>query len=209
MDSINFESLLRNPKWIIGYSDVTALHLKLQQLGIASIHADMPVDLPNKSKQTQTSLKQCIFQEPLNICYSSTKKYVKRSVKGQLIGGNLSVIYSVLGTNGLPSFKNKILFIEDLDEYLYHIDRMMLNLYRNGILSEINGLIVGGMSRMNDNAIRFGKSANEIIEFYTKALNIPVAYGFPAGHLQENLALVFGRKVKLEVEDHKVSLEYF
>lgn len=208
LDKLNFDLLEKHPKWIIGYSDITVLHLKLQQLGIASLHSDMPVDICSKSQNTRLSLQQSLFGKTYHINYLSNFKNQTGVVEGELVGGNLSVIYSVLGTKDLPDFKNKILFIEDLDEYLYHIDRMLLNLSRNGILSEICGLIIGGMSSIHDNSIPFGKSAYEIIEFYTLNLNIPVAYDFPAGHLEENLALTLGRNVRLRVEGKSVNLQY-
>jgi muramoyltetrapeptide carboxypeptidase len=208
LDKLNFDFYEKHPKWIIGYSDITVLHLKLQQLGIASLHADMPVDICSKSQNTRLSLQQSLFGKTYHINYISNFKNQTGLAEGELVGGNLSVLYSVLGTEDLPNFKNKILFIEDLDEYLYHIDRMLLNLSRNGILSKIRGLIVGGMSSMHDNSIPFGKSAYEIVEFYTQNLDIPVAFDFPAGHLKENLALTLGRNVRLEVEGKAVNLQY-
>jgi muramoyltetrapeptide carboxypeptidase len=208
LDKLNFDFYEKHPKWIIGYSDITVLHLKLQQLGIASLHADMPVDICSKSQNTRLSLQQSLFGKTYHINYISNFKNQTGLAEGELVGGNLSVLYSVLGTEDLPNFKNKILFIEDLDEYLYHIDRMLLNLSRNGILSKIRGLIVGGMSSMHDNSIPFGKSAYEIVEFYTQNLDIPVAFDFPAGHLNENLALTLGRNVRLEVEGKAVNLQY-
>jgi len=208
LDRIDFEPLVKHPKWIVGYSDVTALHLKLQQLKIASIHADMPVDFSRRSNETLESLKQCLFQNGYNLNYSSNADAISGQCEGVLVGGNLSVLYSVLGTTGLPSFKNTLLFLEDVDEYLYHIDRMLLNLKRNGILSQLSGLIVGGMTSMNDNAIPFGYSANEIIYNHVSEYKYPVAFDSPSGHLKNNLAMVFGAKLRLTVDENSVEIVY-
>ena len=208
IDAIDFKPLIDQPKWIIGYSDVTALHLHLNHLGIASLHAQMPVDIQHKSPQTIESLRQSLCQKPFNINYTS--KFPSRSgrAQGELLGGNLSVLYSILGSASQPNFKDKILFLEDLDEYLYHIDRMMLNLYRSGILNQLKGLIIGGMNAMNDNDVSFGKTAYEIIDDYAKQLHIPVAYDCPTGHTYDNLALTLGAKINLKVNKNKVSIEY-
>jgi muramoyltetrapeptide carboxypeptidase len=129
--------------------------------------------------------------------------------KGILVGGNLSILYSLLGSPSAIDCTDKILFIEDLDEYLYHIDRMMLNLKRNGCLESLKGIIVGGMTKMKDNDIPWGKDANQIIEDVTKNLNIPIIYNFPAGHMADNRALIMGKTVTLEANDleSKVSFE--
>ena len=208
LDHIDFSPLLKNPKWIIGYSDITSLHLHLQHLGLVSLHAQMPVDIENKSEKTVESLRQSLFENSFDIEYQS--EFVSRSgeCQGGLIGGNLSVLYSTIGTQPISDFNNKILVLEDLDEYLYHVDRMMLNLFRIGLLKQISGLIVGGMTEMNDNTIPFGQTANEIIDSYAKELNIPVAYDAPFGHKYDNLALSLGETVTLKVVKHKVSIRY-
>jgi len=208
IDQIDFSPLLKNPKWIIGYSDITALHLQLQKIGICSLHAQMPVGIENKSVTTRQSLRKSLFDKPYDIHYNSKFKSKSGYAEGQLIGGNLSVLYSVLGSKSVPDFKDKILFIEDLDEYLYHIDRMMLSLSRQGLLKQLKGLIIGGMTDMNDNKIPFGQNAHEIIKHYTKNLKIPIAYDCPTGHTYENLALTLGAKIKLEIIDNNVAIEY-
>ncbi|RRO13514.1 S66 peptidase family protein [Flavobacteriaceae bacterium 14752] len=208
IDQIDFTPLLKNPKWIIGYSDITALHLQLQKIGICSLHAQMPVGIENKSETTRESLKQSLINKPFDIQYASKFKSRNGHAKGQLIGGNLSVLYSVLGSKSVTDFQDKILFLEDLDEYLYHIDRMMLSFRRQGILKQLNGLIIGGMSAMNDNSIPFGKSAYEIIEYYTKDIEIPIAYDCPVGHEFDNYALTLGATIELKVENNQVSIKY-
>jgi muramoyltetrapeptide carboxypeptidase len=208
LDRIDFSPLLENPKWIIGYSDVTALHLQLQQLGLVSLHAQMPLDIEKKSEKTIESLRQSLFEKPFDISYVSSFSSRNGECEGELIGGNLSVLYSVLGTHPISDFHQKILILEDLDEYLYHIDRMMLNLFRTGLLKQISGLIIGGMTDMNDNSISFGQTANEIIDSYAKRLNIPVAYNAPFGHVSDNLAMCLGKKVTLRIVENKVSITY-
>lgn len=209
LDLVDFSMLNTHPKWIIGYSDVTAIHLHLQSLGIASLHAQMASGIESKSASTSEELKNVVFENKLQIEYASTHpNQVNGEVKGEVLGGNLSVLYSAIGSKSMPSFKNKILFIEDLDEYLYHIDRMMQNLKRSGLMSEISGLIVGGMSDMNDNSVAFGKTAEEIIYEAVKDLNIPVAFNFPAGHLETNLPIIFGKSAHLSVTSERVQLTY-
>lgn len=208
LDKIDFSPLLDQPKWVIGYSDVTALHLQLQHLRYCSLHAQMPVDIQNKSSKTIESIKQSLFEKSYEISYASKFPSQSGLAKGQLIGGNLSVLYSVLGSKAIPDFKDKILFIEDLDEYLYHIDRMMLNLYRSGILNQLKGLIIGSLSDMNDNSTPFGQTAEEIIAHYTNKFDMPVAYNCPVGHGFENLALTLGANIELSVNNNDVSIVY-
>ena len=121
--------------------------------------------------------------------------------KGRLIGGNLSVLYSITGSISDADMESKILFIEDLDEYLYHIDRMMMNLKRSGKLKGLAGLIVGGMTDMKDNTVPFGKTAEEIIHDAVAEYSFPVVYGFPAGHIPNNFPLILGSEVTLNVSD--------
>ena len=209
LDLVNFSILKTQPKWLIGYSDVTAIHLHLQSLGIASLHAQMASGIEGKSASTSDELKNVMFGNKLQIEYASRHpNQVNGEVKAEVVGGNLSVLYSAIGSHSMPDFTSKILFIEDLDEYLYHIDRMMQNLKRSGLLSRISGLIVGGMTNMNDNSIPFGRKAEEIIFEIVKDLNIPVAFNFPAGHVETNLPLIFGKSAHLSVTSERIQLSY-
>lgn len=209
LDLVDFSALKTHPKWLVGYSDVTAIHLNLQSLGIASLHAQMASAIETKSASTSEELKNVLFGEQLQIEYASRHpNQINGEVNGEVIGGNLSVLYSAIGSQSMPSFKGKILFLEDLDEYLYHIDRMMQNLKRGGILNKISGLIVGGMTDMNDNSIPFGKTAEDIIYEAAKNLNIPVAFKFPAGHVETNLPIIFGKTAGLSVTSECVKLSY-
>ncbi|WP_203294787.1 S66 peptidase family protein [Luteirhabdus pelagi] len=210
LDSLDFSSFLNNPKWIIGYSDITALHCHIQGLGVESLHAQIALGLEHKTKETLASIKKVLFDEPYSISYTVEEKNKNRigEAEGELIGGNLSVLYSLIGSSSSPKTDGKILFIEDLDEYLYHIDRMMQNLKRNGMLKNLRGLIVGGMNNMNDNTIPFGKTAEEIIREAVSAYDYPVCFNFPAGHIEDNRALILGRNGTLAVTENSVSLTF-
>ncbi|AFU68644.1 muramoyltetrapeptide carboxypeptidase LdcA [Psychroflexus torquis ATCC 700755] len=209
IDHIDFSSLKKQPKWIIGYSDVTAIHMHLQSIEIASLHAQMAFDIEAKSNSTSTQLQKVLFGENAGISSQNIHPLQKNgTASGEIIGGNLSVLYSLLGSSSAPSFKGKILFLEDLDEYLYHIDRIMQNLKRSGILKVIKGLIVGGMTQMNDNTVPFGKTAEEIISEAVQVYDYPVCFQFPVGHTQDNLPLIFGKVARLEVSSSQIQLTY-
>ncbi len=201
LDLLDFTKFKHNPKWIVGFSDVTVLHSHLNRLGIASIHGTMPISLPRATDEAKETLCRSLFGEPLSYTLTCDALNHLGTAKGTLVGGNLSILYSLLGSESAVDCKDKILFIEDLDEYLYHVDRMMLNLKRNGCLSGLKGIIVGSMTKMNDNEIPWGKNALEIIEDAIKDLKIPVLYNFPAGHIQDNRALILGKEVTLEVNE--------
>ena len=201
IDKIDFSKFKQNPKWIVGFSDVTVLHSHLNKLGFQSIHAVMPVGIPKATTEAKESLQKALFGEPLEYTLTCDAINHQGKAKGELIGGNLSILYSLLGSESAIDCKDKILFLEDLDEYLYHVDRMMMNLKRNGCLTSMKGIIIGAMTKMNDNEIPWGKNALEIIEDVTKDLKIPVIYNFPAGHIQDNRALIFGRQISMEVTE--------
>ncbi len=206
IDNINFSSLKKNPKWIIGYSDVTVLHSHLNNLGIASLHATMLINFANNPNESLQSLKNSLLRKSNRIdCKSHAFNHLGQ-VDAEIAGGNLSILYSLLGSISDIDTKGKILFIEDLDEYLYHIDRMMMNLKRNGKLAKLKGLIVGAMNDMNDNEIPFGKSAEEIILEYTKEYDYPICFGFPAGHINDNRCIRLGVKSVLKITENGVSL---
>ncbi|HNY03385.1 MAG TPA: LD-carboxypeptidase [Bacteroidales bacterium] len=201
LDRLDFTAFCENPKWIVGYSDVTVLHSHIhRRFGIETLHAPMPVnikgDQPDDSLQTMIN---ALFGK--RIAYTVPRAPLSREgrAEGILTGGNLSVLYSLMGTPSEIDTDGKILFIEDLDEYLYHIDRMMMNLKRAGKLAKLKGLIVGGMTKMNDNTIPYGMTAQEIVADAVAGYPYPVCFDFPAGHLDTNLALILGRKVKLTV----------
>ena len=208
INDLDIRQLQKNPKWIVGYSDVTVLHALLNSNGLKSLHATMPLNFKDQSIES--------FSKTLDILKGATPEYKidphplnkKGNAKGRLVGGNLSILYSLNGTGFLPEMKDSILFFEDLDEYLYHIDRMMMNLYLSGLLEKIKGLIVGGLSDMNDNLVPFGKSAEEIVFEHIDQYDIPVCFAFPAGHQKENYPLILGKEISLIVSDESVKINY-
>ena len=212
VDQIDFKRFVKNPKWLIGYSDITVLHSHVHKLGIETLHAPMAFNLSKLSANCLSVLKDSLFGQSLR--YTSSKQQAsleklnrQGTAKGELVGGNLSILYSLAGTASDIDTNGKILFLEDLDEYLYHVDRMMMNLKRTGKLSNLAGLIVGGMSDMKDNEIPFGKTAEEIIQDAVSGYSYPVLYGFPSGHIPNNYPLIFGREATLKVTD-KMELKF-
>lgn len=208
IDMIDFSRFKKNPKWIIGFSDVTVLHSHLNNLGVASIHGIMPVNLEKASPEIIETLKKALFGEKLAYSVPCENKNKLGKVEGELVGGNLSILYSLMGSKSQVDCRGKILFLEDLDEYLYHIDRMMLSLKRCGCLDGLKGMVVGSFTKMHDNEIPWGKNACEIIADITKDCSFPIVYNFPAGHIHNNNTLVFGTKVLLEVNDKETILKF-
>lgn len=206
IDNIDFLAFKNNPKWVIGYSDITVLHAHIHNLGVETIHATMPINIPTNTSEAKESLKNALFGNQLNYEFPTHPFNMYGMAKGKLVGGNLSVLYSLLGSNSSIKTEKKILLIEDLDEYLYHIDRMMHNLKRNGYFEQVAGIIVGGMTQMRDNEIPFGETAETIILEMLKPYQIPVIFGLPFGHLDDNRALILGRTVQLISDEKSVQL---
>ncbi|MBI1194172.1 MAG: LD-carboxypeptidase [Bacteroidetes bacterium] len=212
---------INHPKWLVGFSDITALHTAWWNLtGLPSIHAPMPSLFQKTSPNSMQALQLAFGGHFANVHSPPHPLNREGRAEGILLGGNLSVLYSLRGTpyfpklpdqwpaQSSPSTKKVILFIEDLDEYLYHIDRMVLNLELSGLLDQIAGLIVGGMTGMRDNEIPFGKSAEEIIRERMGTRRVPIAFGFLAGHQPDNVPLALGKKVTLSVGPEESYLEY-
>ena len=206
IDNIDFSSLKKNPKWIVGYSDVTVLHSHLNTLGIASMHATMPINFSTNTDKALQSLRKSLFGLENNIKCKTHPFNKLGSVEAEIVGGNLSILYSLLGSKSDINTNKKILFIEDLDEYLYHIDRMIISLKRNGKFDNLEGLIIGGMSEMNDNDIPFGKTSEQIILEHLESFDFPICFDFPAGHMDDNNAIVFGINSRLIITEKKVIL---
>jgi len=200
MEYVDFTEFKKHPKWVVGYSDVTVLHSAIHNIGVATLHATMPLNF-SKNQSATRSLIKALLGKLTDIETEENYSNIEGTVKGQLVGGNLSLLYALSGTPFDIDTKDKILFIEDLDEYLYHLDRMIMQLKLSGKLSCLKGLIVGGMTDMKDNAIPFGKFPEEIILDAVKDYNYPVCFDFPAGHIDKNLAMYFGREVELTVND--------
>lgn len=195
IDRLDFDKFMRKPKWIVGYSDVTVLHAKMQSLGIESLHATMPINFQDNSKQALDTLFDALCGKEIKYDLPQPSLDILSKMKGEVVGGNISVLYSLLGSDIFPGVEGKVLFLEDLDEYLYHIDRMMMAFQRAGIFDKIGGLIIGGLTKMHDNTIPFGMTAEEIISEKIKEKNIPTVFDFPAGHINDNRAIVLGRRV--------------
>ncbi|MFV8324640.1 S66 peptidase family protein [Flavobacterium sp. ZS1P14] len=208
IDLLDFSKFKQCPKWIIGFSDVTVLHNHLNTMGFKSIHGIMPISIPKATPEAIETLRLAMFGEPLKYTIEPNAMNRFGDATGELVGGNLSILYSLFGSKSAIDCTDKILFIEDLDEYLYHIDRMMINLKRNGCLESIMGIIVGAMSKMKDNDIPWGKNALEIIDDVTKKYNIPVIYNFPAGHIHDNRALILGSKVMLHLDKNSSTVVF-
>jgi muramoyltetrapeptide carboxypeptidase len=208
VDKIDFWPLLKSPKWLVGYSDFTVFHNHLINIGIQSLHATMPLNFADNTVEALDSLFETLEGKKPHYRFVSHPLNRKGKASGMLVGGNLSVLYSLMGSCSFPDTTGKILFLEDLDEYLYHIDRMMMALKRAGMLKNLAGLVVGGMTKMNDNTIPFGKTAEEIICESVEEYGFPVAFGFPAGHQPDNRTLIMGAEVNMEVKASNSRIEF-
>jgi muramoyltetrapeptide carboxypeptidase len=207
VDDIDWSHFVKQPKWIIGFSDITILHQRIQVLGFPSIHGTMPLNFQENSKEALSTLFEAIEGKNPTITIPSNQHNIQGEATGNLVGGNLSILYSLIGTNDEVHYEGTILFIEDLAEQLYHLDRMFYAFKKAGILNKIKGLIIGGMTDMKDTAIPFGSNLDEIILSHCQELAIPVAFQFPAGHINDNRALLLGKKIRLTVEN-ETTLRY-
>lgn len=209
IDLVDFNRFVQNPKWIIGFSDITVLHSHLlANFNIASVHGQMPLTIPDASARSLDTLRKALFGEEIG--YQLKPNSLNRTGEGEglLIGGNLSIMLSVAGSISDVDYNNKILFIEDISEYLYNIDRMLRTLKRSGKLQNLKGLIVGGFSDMKDNDIPFGQTVPEIVMEVIKDYNFPVCFDFPAGHVPDNCSLILGKLLHLSVSNEEVNIIY-
>lgn len=210
LDSANLEKLKKHPKWLIGYSDVTSLHFAFQANNCSSIHGPMPINFINNAPHGSLGkLKKILFgyfKGDIHITADPQNK--TGSGKGPVIGGNLTLIYNMIGTQTDIDFSGKILFIEEVGEYLYHIDRVMTHLNRAGKLAKLQGLIVGHFSSIKDNEESFGKNWKEIILDAVKDYNFPVAFNFPAGHEDHNDPIILGSTATFTVLTDTCTLDY-
>ena len=199
IDKLDFSRFWEHPKWIAGFSDSTVIHGKLSRLGIPSLHAPMPFYFENKTVEAKQSLFDALTGKPLRYELPPHPQNLMGEMEGEIVGGNLSVLMGMNGSDIFPETDGKILFIEEVDEYIYHIDRMMRSLKRAGKLVNLKGLLVGGLTQIHDNAHPFGQTAEEVIAEVVKDYDYPVCFNFPAGHFDDNRAMVLGRKVSIRV----------
>jgi muramoyltetrapeptide carboxypeptidase len=203
LDRLNINALQKNPKWIIGFSDITALHLKLFNTGVMSIHATMPA-LFSKADATKSieSLRKILFEQNFSFEALPCVDNRKGEASGRLIGGNLSLVVDSLGTSTEPDTTNAILMIEEIDEYRYRIDRMITQLKRAGKLASLSGLVVGHMTDIKESELPFGESVEKIILNAVEEYDYPVAFRFPFGHENPNIAWRHGEIAKLKVDQN-------
>lgn len=211
LDRLDFSIFKKSPKWLVGFSDVTAVLTHLETLGFQSLHAPMAKLFCQEGGEEATeSLRKALFGEKLS--YTIPMHYFNRSgtVEGRLVGGNLCLLAHLIGSASEIDTRGKILFIEDVSEYLYNLDRMMVQLKRAGKLSKLAGLIVGQFTNIKDNAAPiFGKDAYGIIREHVAEFAYPVCYDFPVGHVEDNRALIVGAKAKLQVDERGAILNIF
>src|ERR1700744_708503 len=209
IDHVDFSRFATHPKWLVGFSDITVLHAHLfANYQAQTIHGQMPVNIPDASAYSLETLRSALFGGELG--YSFTSHAYNRSGKatGTLTGGNLSLLVAVLGSVSDYNYDGKILFIEDVGEYLYSIDRMVRALDRAGKLKNLAGLVVGGFTESKDNDIPFGQTVPEIIMEVVKNYNYPLCFDFPAGHIPDNQSLVLGKTFNLSINDNQVIAGY-
>ncbi|MFV8347891.1 S66 peptidase family protein [Flavobacterium sp. ZB4P13] len=210
IDVLDFTNFKKNPKWIVGYSDITVLHNHIHNFNIETLHAVMLQGIPKCTSESKTSLKRALFGETLTyeISKNESNKNAESVVEGILVGGNLSILYALIGSSSDIDTSNKILFFEDIDEYLYHLDRMLIALKRSGKLSNLKAILVGGMIDIKDSTLEYGKTANEIIVEETNPFNYPIYFGFPSGHQEDNRTLILGREIKISPNGNTIKIEF-
>lgn len=210
IDRINFSKFKKNPKWIIGFSDITVLHAHInKQFKIATLHAPMAGAFNNEGFKNEfvLSLKKALKGNALNY---TCKPFVLNNIgttKGELIGGNLALISHLIGSKSAYITKNKILFLEDVGEYLYNIDRMFVQLKRAGIFNELKGLVLGGFTELKDTKTPFGTDVYNLIYEHIKEYSFPFCFNFPVSHDKENVALKTGVDYEFSVQKNKVLLK--
>lgn len=210
IDDLSFKKFRKHPKWVIGFSDITVLHAHLySRHKIATLHAPMAAAFNDGEFNNEyiQSLRTVLSGEPIEYACDTHEFNHPGEASGELVGGNLTLITHLIGTRSDLNTKNKILFLEDIGEYLYNVDRMMLQLKRSGKLSKLRGIIIGGFTDNKDTERPFGKSVYEIIDEHVKMNDIPIAFGFPVSHQKENYALKVGVTYTLKVTEDNTLLK--
>lgn len=211
IDQLDFNNFAKHPKWIVGYSDITVFHNQLHNLGFQSIHAPMPINFKENYLAIEESIEQLHYILQGNLPHykiRSNPSNKSGTCKGVLVGGNLTILENMVGTNSCFSTKNKILFIEEIGEYKYHIDRLLRALDRKGYFEECAGLVVGNFTDTKKNYPEFGQTIEEIILSLVEKYNIPVLFDFPAGHELKNLSLIFGSEIYMEIDKNNSSIQF-
>jgi muramoyltetrapeptide carboxypeptidase len=202
LDKLNFTKFKKHPKWLIGYSDITALHNQVHNEGFESIHAMMCVSLSEDGKgieETIATFKAAIFGKPLSYTLKGSKFNRTGTVTAPLVGGNLTVLHTMLGSKTSIDTSGKILFIEEIGEYKYHIDRMLQSLKRAGYFDHCKGVIVGDMTKLRKNTTLWGTSVEQLVIDALSEYDFPIAFNMHAGHEKDNRAMILGRTVELTV----------
>jgi muramoyltetrapeptide carboxypeptidase len=202
LDGIRWANMLREPKWLIGFSDITVFHHRLYNLGVQAIHGTMSLNFEKNSPETFETLLAALTGKSYQIKSPNNSNNKQGTVSGKLIGGNLSIVYSLIGTDDAYDFEDGILFLEDLAEHYYHLDRMFYALKKCGALDKIKGLLIGGMTELEDTTIPFGMTVEEIVLQHFSFKKIPICFDFPAGHIDDNRALIFGKEVQMSVDEN-------
>lgn len=211
IDDIDFTHFKEHPKWVIGFSDITVLHSEIHQLGYETMHALMPLTYkPDEREQKKAvkSLKKGLFGRKLKYKISDSPYNREGEATGEVVGGNISLLASMLGSKSQISTDGQILFLEEVGEYLYSIDRMVISLKRAGYFEHCKGLIVGGVSDIKENSTPFGMTYQEIILDAVKDYDFPVCFDFPAGHITDNRTLLLGRTITLDVREQKAVIKF-
>jgi len=207
IDKLNFTGFRKYPKWVCGFSDITVLHSRIQREGFCSLHAPLAStflqDLESAEKTIQILKGEC-----KEIYFACRILRNFESMQGILTGGNLSVLYSLTGSKDEPDYKKKILFIEDVDEYLYHIDRMLRALQRSGKFAHLSGILLGDFTDMKDHEIPFGETVEEMIVKITEEYSLPVLSGIPSGHGKKNIPIILGAETRIEIVNNSAYLKY-
>ncbi len=208
IDDLDFSEFKKHPKWIVGYSDITILHNHLNKLGYKTLHSVMLQGMNTATSDTILSLKKTLFGKKINYIFKNNpkNKFLKENISGEIIGGNLSVLYALIGSNSMPICDNKILFIEDIDEYKYHLDRMLLGLDRSGCFKNLKALLVGAMIDIKDATLPYEKTYQEIILERTQNYSFSVIFDVPIGHQPENVALILGDKYNIYIKQKTITI---
>lgn len=207
IDLLDFTHFRKHPKWIVGYSDITVLHNHIHNFGIETMHAVMLQGIPKCSVEARESLQKALLGHHLEYAIAQEDS-LENPIEGQFVGGNLSVFYAMIGSESDIDTTDKILFIEDIDEYLYHLDRMLISLKRSGKLSHLKAMIVGAMIDIKESTLTYGQTAKEIILEHTKPFGYPVIFDFPTGHQSDNRTLILGRTIKITPANNTVIVDF-